>query len=154
MTETTKRSAWGRAKFGGGSATLITVSLISGAALAAGLSYLYATFQFPENFATAWSIFGAVFWPIMSVIVWVLLVDRSTLRGAPKNPEASIEATWYSRAAAGAFTDLIGALGLGLLVTTLFVDVPLPTDNVLLAILLVATVDFTIRYVVLRLREG
>lgn len=154
MPEIQNRSAWGRARFGGGPATLILVSLLGGALIAILASFLVATTRYPDTLATAWLVFGAAFFPVMAGVFWAVLVDRSTLRGAPKDPESSIEATWYSRAASGAFTDMIALLGVGLFVFTVFIDLQMSVDNLLLIAILVAMLDFGIRYVAIKIREG
>lgn len=148
------RSTWGRARFGGGSAALITVSLLCGAITSVGVSYLFAAIRFSDHQPIAWLIFSLAFLPVFTAVFYAIFVDRSTLRDTPTDPEASIEATWYKRAASGAFTDMIGLLGIALLAFTLFVDLSVSVDTVLLVLIVVAMLDFGIRYLIIRRREG
>ena len=51
--------------------------------------------------------------------VWVLIVDRSTLPGAVRNPEASIENSWYNKAASATFNMALAVSGVGASVASL-----------------------------------
>ncbi|MDQ0094990.1 hypothetical protein [Paeniglutamicibacter psychrophenolicus] len=51
-----------------------------------------------------------VSWGLMG-LVWALVVDRSSLRGAIHKPDESIESTWLDAAMAGAFRDTIMLTG-------------------------------------------
>ena len=152
--QTPARSTLGRAKFGGGPGTLASVSLIAGAVTATLIGYLAALTKFADHQTIGWVVFSTAFFPIFSAVYWALFVDRSTLTNAPKNPESSIESSWYQKAASSTFTFLIGTLGVALFVTTLFVDLTLTLDNAILAILLLAMLTFGVNYLVVRRREG
>ncbi|MEG9249995.1 hypothetical protein V6S67_18040 [Arthrobacter sp. Soc17.1.1.1] len=58
---------------------------------------------------------GAVFAVCLAapstMLVYLFVVDRSTMRGAAERPEESVEAGWYEKAAAGALTDIVLVAG-------------------------------------------
>lgn len=151
---TPTRSALGRAKFGGGTGTLVTVSLIAGAVTAALIGYLASLSKFADHSALGWIVFTAAFFPIFTAVYWALLVDRSTMTYAPRDPESSIESSWYQKAASGTFTFLLGGLGVALFVTTLFVDLTLKLDDVILVILVLTMLTFGVNYLIVRRRES
>ncbi|MFT4216589.1 MAG: hypothetical protein QM619_05300 [Micropruina sp.] len=139
------RSRWGRAWFGGGSGVLLTVSLVLGALLAAGIGALLAMFEGKSNPWLAFGIGAVVTLPTACALVWAIFVDRSTLRGAVDRPEESAENAWYDQAAAGAFNDLILVLGLGAGAFPIF-GFSVPASTLLMALVLLAAVDFGLRY--------
>ena len=111
---TPPRTKWGRSRFGGSPGALIAISLVAGAPLAAGVGWLAMLAE--SGHPSPWLIFwvtAIVTWPLGAGLVWALLVDRSTLSGAPDDPDSSVESRWYDKAAAGAFHVLIVSLGLG-----------------------------------------
>lgn len=108
------RTRLGRSRFGGSGAALIATSLTLGAALAAGTGWLCMALE--SGHRSPWLVFwvaAIVTLPACSGLVWALLVDRSTLAGAPEDPESSVEGSWYDKAAASTFHVLIATLGLG-----------------------------------------
>ncbi len=111
---TPPRTRWGRSRFGGSPGVLIVVSLLVGAVLVAGIGWLAMLVE--PGSENPWLLFwvtAIVTWPFGAILVWALLVDRSTLSGALDDPELSVESRWYDKAASGAFHALIVALGLG-----------------------------------------
>ena len=84
-------------------------------------------------------------------LLWLLLVDRDTLTGAPKNVEDSVEFRWSERAAAGVFRDLLLALGVGAAVLSILqittgLAFQWPLSLVLAGVLILAMADFGIRF--------
>ncbi|WP_216388221.1 hypothetical protein [Arcanobacterium phocae] len=56
------------------------------------------------------AIFSAMTGFLFAGLIWIIIVDRTTIAGAIAKPEASIENTWHARAvSAGFFTMLIGS---------------------------------------------
>ncbi|MDY5133425.1 hypothetical protein [Actinotignum urinale] len=47
--------------------------------------------------------------------VWVIIVDRTTLPGATKHPEQTVETHWHKQAATNAFLATVCACGIGVL---------------------------------------
>lgn len=142
------RSRWGRSRFGGGSGALIAASLGGGAVLSLAIGWV-ATLTQPDA-TRVWLLFlvtAVVTLPVSSMLAWVLLVDRSTLAGAVASPEHSIEGQWYDRAAAGAFGDILVTVGIGAAVFS-WVDIPVPTNLVFVALFTIAAVSFGLRYFV------
>lgn len=146
------RTRWGRVKFGSGRLSALAVAAPIGLALAVGLGAVAAVTGAagPRPLLGGIAMAPVTVWPFLG-LVWALIVDRQTLRGATPNPEQSVESAWYERAASGAFSDTLLITGLGtaaLAVTGLDVPVLIP----LIAVLLVSMGSFGIRYLVLQRR--
>lgn len=80
-------------------------------------------------------------------LIWALVVERSTLRGAVDAPEESIESNWLNTAMQGAFTDTLTVSGLALAalgVTGYHLD----AIWALTGVVLVAFASVTFRYLV------
>ncbi|WP_218220011.1 hypothetical protein [Nesterenkonia sp. Act20] len=142
---TMKRSRWGRSRFGGSSAVLVSVSLGIGAAISAAAGALFVTLSDSERPILAFALMVTLTLPTAAALGWALLVDRATLIGAADKPEDSIESTWYDKAASGAFGDilLVGGLGAGGFALT-WIEGPLTWA--LSGLVLFAMLDFAARY--------
>lgn len=147
--ELSSKTRWGRSRFGGGAALLIGISLIAGAALALGAGLLFAKLNAPQNPVFATLIMAAALWPILSVIFWVLLVDRNTVRGSLRNPEISIEGQRHDEAVVKVFQDLMIICGLGAAVFS-FINVQASVSLVLTGVLLLTGADFILRYFLIK----
>ncbi|PRB73197.1 hypothetical protein CQ012_16920 [Arthrobacter sp. MYb214] len=147
------QSKWGRSRFGGGSGALIAVSLSAGAVLSAGAGVLLARLNAPEHFVLAALLMAAGLLPVLSTACWALLLDRDTLRGATRNPEISVESQWYDRAAIGVFQDLLLVCGLGGAVFS-FIQIQASLGLVLAGVVLLALLDFGIRYFIIKRAES
>ncbi|MCS3494739.1 hypothetical protein M2368_003771 [Arthrobacter sp. JUb119] len=147
------QSKWGRSRFGGGSGALIAVSLSAGAVLSAGAGVLFARLNAPEHFVLAALLMAAGLLPVLSTACWALLLDRDTLRGATRNPEISVESQWYDRAAIGVFQDLLLVCGLGGAVFS-FIQIQASLGLVLAGVVLLALLDFGIRYFIIKRAES
>ena len=148
-TQTATRSRWGRSRFGGGPGALITVSLVAGLALSAGAGVLFARMNAADHFTVAALIMTAGLLPVFATACWALLLDRNTLRGATRNPEISVESQWYDKAAVGVFQDLLLVCGLGGALFS-FMPVSVSLGLVLAGVVLVAMIDFAIRYLMIK----
>lgn len=105
-------SRWGRPKFGGTQTLLILLSLAGGTAGSLALAWLLYSIQGQAEF---WVYLLASFIPcflIFSALTWALLVDRSSITGATKRPEQTIENHWYQKATVSTFHTLLILLGL------------------------------------------
>ncbi|MFG6475613.1 hypothetical protein ACFXP7_04420 [Microbacterium sp. P06] len=152
MSATADRTKWGRVKFGAGRLPAMAVSvplgLVLGAALGAVAVWAGIAGPIPALGGAAFAVCLAV--PAV-MLIWVLVVDRSTLEGASDQPEESIESRWYLQAAAGAQTDVILVASLGALALTLLPwGGQLDARVVLLGIIGASFVSFSLRYLVLR----
>lgn len=58
-------------------------------------------------------ILGVAVAPFAVALVATLVVDRSTLKGAVRNPGDSVESVWYDKSAAMACHVTLGACGVG-----------------------------------------
>lgn len=151
MQATTPRAAWGRSRFGARRRSALLLAVPIGLALAAGLGALAgwaaaAAGAEPVLVAAVFALATAL--PTISA-VWLLVVDRSTLRGALDRPEESIESSWLDRASQGAFTDTLTIAGLG--TAALFISgAEVPGSYALLAVVVVMMASFGIRYLVAR----
>jgi len=120
------RSRWGRSsRLGGGSGRLIVVSLVAGVVIAlliGAAAYGLASSQGdadPRFPAVMGAVMAASALPAGAALAWLFLVDRTTLRGAVRDTEETIEGRWLERAQSGAFGDLLVVLGLGTFVVAL-----------------------------------
>ncbi|HAN85682.1 hypothetical protein B6D25_05735 [Micrococcus luteus] len=120
------RSRWGRSsRLGGGSGRLILVSLVAGVVIAlliGAAAYGLASSQGDADprFPTVMgAVMAASALPAGAALAWLFLVDRTTLRGAVRDTEETIEGRWLERAQSGAFGDLLVVLGLGTFVVAL-----------------------------------
>lgn len=87
---------------------------------------------------------------------WVLVVDRRTVKGAVRNPEESVEAQWYDRATRGTFHDLLVVMGLTAMALSI---VPqwrdgLTAPDALVACMVFAAADVSVRYLLVKRRES
>lgn len=152
MTNDKPRSKWGSSKLGGGPGTLTAVSLVGALPIAALLAWLLGKIQ-GEGSVLLWVITSIVFIPVVSGTIWFILVDRTSLTDAPDDPESSIEGKWYTRATAGAFWDLLAAIGIGAGAYAIF-DIPLSTESAFMILFGLALADVFLRYQVIKMREG
>lgn len=120
------RPRWGRSsRLGGRSGRLILVSLVAGVVIAlliGAAAYGLASSQGdadPRFPAVMGAVMAASALPAGAALAWLFLVDRTTLRGAVRDTEETIEGRWLERAQSGAFGDLLVVLGLGTFVVAL-----------------------------------
>ncbi|MFE8934757.1 hypothetical protein K7G68_01100 [Micrococcus luteus] len=153
------RSRWGRSsRLGGGSGRLILVSLVAGVVIAlliGAAAYGLASSQGdadPRFPAVMGAVMAASALPVGAALAWLALVDRTTVRGAIRDTEETIEGRWLEKAQSGAFGDLLVVLGLGTFVVAMTgwqADLPLVGAG----LLLVAGASVAVRYA-LQKRRG
>ena len=154
-----RRPRWGRsARLGGGSGRLILVSLVAGVVIAlliGAAAYGLASSQGdadPRFPAVMGAVMAASALPVGAALAWLALVDRTTVRGAIRDTEETIEGRWLEKAQSGAFGDLLVVLGLGTFVVAMTgwqADLPLVGAG----LLLVAGASVAVRYA-LQKRRG
>lgn len=150
--ETQKKvSTWGSSRYGGGQATLLTVSIVGGAAPSMLVGWGIVSFQQADLPGWALALVPLPFWPVASASLWALLVDRSTIKDAVHNPEASIESHWYTKAAESTFYVMIAIMGLGAAAFSIF-GWDLPASLVLTATTGLAMLIFLVSYQVYKRR--
>lgn len=146
------RSFFGRTPRG---TSTLPLALVVGLGLSSALAGLTFVVQGPSEapYLLPLVLFCATL-PISATLGWVLAVDRSTLKGATREAELSIESHWYDRAAVGAFGDILALLGLG---AGAFAMIPalhgVSTYLVLLVLATLAMVDVAVRYLIQRYRN-
>lgn len=153
------RSRWGRSsRLGGGSGRVILVSLVAGVVIAlliGAAAYGLASSQGdadPRFPAVMGAVMAASALPVGAALAWLALVDRTTVRGAIRDTEETIEGRWLEKAQSGAFGDLLVVLGLGTFVVALAGWQPsLPLVGA--GLLLVAGASVAVRYA-LQKRRG
>ncbi|MGV3016831.1 hypothetical protein [Rothia sp. 88186D007BW] len=113
MTTHKPQSTWGRSRFGGSQITLLLVSILGGALLAQLLAWGIITLR--TDHITWWwvPVASLALIPALAATLWAVLVDRNTIKGATRNPEASIENHWYGKAAETTFHLMLATMGLG-----------------------------------------
>lgn len=149
---TDPRSRWGRVRFGARRLPALMVAAPIGVLLALGIAGIAVATggAGPHPLVGAAAITLITVWACTG-LVWALIVDRNTLRGATANPEQSVESVWYDRAASGAFTDVLLIVGLGTAVLS-FASLEIPTLLALAGVLVIAMGSFGIRYLMLQRR--
>lgn len=153
------RSRWGRSsRLGGGSGRVILVSLVAGVVIAlliGAAAYGLASSQGdadPRFPAVMGAVMAASALPVGAALAWLALVDRTTVRGAIRDTEETIEGRWLEKAQSGAFGDLLVVLGLGTFVVAMTGWQPsLPLVGA--GLLLVAGASVAVRYA-LQKRRG
>ncbi|MDN5618063.1 hypothetical protein AB0Y14_07185 [Rothia sp. HC945] len=152
-TETHLLPHWGYTKVGSRKIPAWKPALALGLLTDGGASVVATLLTTSGSFNTlAFFVFLVFLWAPLTMLWWVALVDRKTVRGATRDPEKSIESTWYSRAAEGVFHDLMIIMGLGAVVTTWW----RPSFDMswfFLGACVVMMLDFALRYAVIKARS-
>lgn len=138
-------SAWGRTK---GGKPALPIAGVVGSILAL-VTALLAGFFWGESNGMNWTVV-IVFLVVMAVpfsaVVWVLIVDRTSIRGAIRNPENSIESQWGATAAEASFATTIAGSGVGAgIATILDADVVAIT---LMGVFAVSTLAYVVGYLI------
>lgn len=127
-------------------ATRWTVATLAGATGAAVVGVLAARARDDASDAVSFTVFALVALPFLVALVAVAL-DRTD---HPERSEDSIESQWATRASSGAFYDVVTAMGLTLLVSSVLDAPTVP----LLVFVALALVDMGVRLALLQRREG
>ena len=148
------RSRFGRSKFGGSQATLITASIVVGLAIAIAAALIFWALGRPVDSTPLYlSVFTLCIFPVASAAAWALLVDRNTVAGATPNPKDSIESTWYDNAAQTTFHIILvvtGAVG----VASGFTEVKLSLSTFAIASYVVILIAFGTSYLLNKRRDS
>lgn len=118
MEKKAKQYQWGRSHIKAIPTMRFAVPV--GLALSLGFGVTQSMLTNPDG-PTKWLaglVIGACLSPCAIALVAALIVDRSTIPGAVRNPEASVENAWYDKAAVTAFHVALGVCGVGAFVTT------------------------------------
>ena len=145
MDENIAPTRWGRVRFGSRRMPAMAVAVPTGFVVAALFGAAGAILR-PEAPLLFGVILGLCLWGPSLALVWALVVDRSTLRGAVRDPEESVASSWYERAAGGAFQDTLTAAGLALAVVAIW-RLEFTATLALLGVVLFAMGSFAVRYV-------
>lgn len=147
------RTRWGRANFAGGRIPALAVAIPAGILLAAGAGALTLVTKVAQG-ENAMLIAGVtalvMSWGLIG-LVWALIVDRSTLRGAVDKPDESVESKWLDTAMAGALGDTITLTGITLAVIAL-ADITFDAMCALIGVIVVAVFSTLVRYLMARKR--
>lgn len=155
MTDQSTRTTWGRTTFGGGRFPAMAIALPCGTVIAALLGLLAATLRIGESNPL---IVGVVFTMCLifpaTMLVYILVVDRSTMEGAAERPEESVEFGWYDKAAAGALGDIMIVAGI---TATVFSFIPhkfaVEPGLLLVGVICLAFISVGVRYLIQRHRS-
>ena len=147
------RSRFGRSKFGGSPAALIAGSIVAGLAAAFAAALIFWAIVRPEETALYLSIFTLFLLPVATAGAWAFLVDRETITGATKNPESSIESSWYDNAAQTTFHNILLAVGI-LGVASVFTDMQLSLGTFVIASYIFILVAFAGSYLLNKRRDS
>lgn len=147
------RTRWGRINFAGGRAPAMVVAMPAGLILAAGVGALTLLTEVAQGDDAL--VIAGVFALIMSWgfigLIWALIVDRSSLRGAIEKPDESIESKWLEAAMAGALRDTIMLTGFAL-ATLAVIGLELDVIWALIGVIWVAFFSTMVRYLMARKR--
>ena len=118
---TDNRTRWGRIRFASGRLPAMAIAIPIGLLLAVGVGAitLWTGVAQGEHALPVAGVFSLVMSLGLVGLVWAIIVDRSSLRGAINKPDESIESTWLDAAMAGAFRDTIMLTGLGLAILSI-----------------------------------
>ncbi|MFD6897874.1 hypothetical protein ACFWB0_25495 [Rhodococcus sp. NPDC060086] len=147
------RTRWGRINFAEGRLPAMAVAIPAGLILAVGVGALTLLTKVTQG-DQALVIVG-VFALVMSSgfigLIWTLVVDRSTLRGAIDSPDESVESKWLDAAMAGALRDtiILTGLTLAILVITGF---DLDVTWALIGVICIAFFSTAVRYLIAKKR--
>ncbi len=149
------RTKWGRARFGAGRVPALAVAVPGGLVLGAAGGCLAVAAGIAGSQPVAVFL---VFWSCLTVpavlLVYLAVVDRSTIEGGVERPDDSIEAGWYDKAASRALTDLILVLGITTVVLSFLpADIQVDLNLVLPAVVVFCAVSVGVRYLLLK-RKG
>lgn len=147
------RTRWGRIKFGGGRIPAMAVAIPAGLILAAGVGALTLVTEVAhgEESLVIAGVFALVMsWGLIGLI-WALIVDRSSLRGAIDNPDESIESQWLETAMAGALRDTVMLTGFTL-ATLAITGFELDVIWALVGVVCVAFFSTIVRYLMAKKR--
>lgn len=153
-SSTDTRTRWGRTKFADGRIPALAVAIPGGLLLAIGVGALtlWTGVAQGEQALFIAGVFALMMsWGMMG-LVWAIVVDRTTIRGALDKPEESIESKWMDAAMAGAFTDTITLTGLGLAAIAI-TGFELDALWALTGVLLVAIFSTFVRYLMAKKRS-
>ncbi|PQM74172.1 hypothetical protein [Corynebacterium sp. J010B-136] len=148
------RSRFGRSKFGGPPAALISGSIIAGLAISFVAALIVWAIVRPEESAALYlGIFTLCLFPVASAGAWAALVDRDTIAGATPNPQDSIESTWYDNASQTTFHIILVIVGI-LGVASVFTDVKLSLGTFAIASYVVIMAAFAGSYLLNKRRDS
>jgi len=150
---TDTRTRWGRIKLAGGRIPAMAVAIPAGLILAAGVGALTLLTKVAQGDKAL--VIAGVFALVMSWgfigLIWALVVDRSSLRGALDNPDESIESKWLESAMAGALRDTIMLTGFAL-ATLAITGFELDVTWALIGVIWVAFFSTFVRYLMAKKR--
>lgn len=115
--ETTKRPAWGYVRKTKIPAIFPAVPVGTLLAIGAAAFKVAANPTGPYRWAAVAILAACLVGPLIA-LVWMLIVDRSSLPGATAHPEQAVEHHWHSLAATNTFLITIAAAGIGAAVTS------------------------------------
>lgn len=143
------RTRWGRTRFAGGRIPAMAIAIPIGMLLAIGTGAitLWTGVARGEQAVVIAGVFALVMvWGLVG-LVWALIVDRSTLRGAIDKPDDSIESKWLDAAMAGAFSDIFLLVGLGVAMLAI-TDIKFDVIWALSGVLFIAMFSVIVRYLI------
>ncbi|WP_245792517.1 hypothetical protein [Bowdeniella nasicola] len=114
---TTKRPAWGYMRKTKIPAIFPAVPVGALLAIGAAVFRVAANPTGPYRWAAVAILAACLAGPLIA-LVWMLIVDRSSLPGATAHPEQAVEHHWHSLAATNTFLITIAAAGIGAAVTS------------------------------------
>lgn len=148
----TERTKWGRVNFAAKQLPAMRIAIPIGVVVALGLALLagWADVVGPR-LAFGVAIFTFALAVPCAALAYVFVVDRSTMLGAPVDPDESVEVRWHERAAAGSFMDVLVGAGLAVGLASVL-DWKMDGIWVLLGVWAVGGASFVLRYLLISRR--
>ncbi|WP_152539184.1 hypothetical protein [Nesterenkonia sp. AN1] len=155
MTIEQPPTTWGRTRFGTGRTPAMAIAVPLGILIGIAGGLLAVVFGVAGAQPLVGFLSFAAFLTFPGIaVVFAVVVDRETLKGATQHPDDSVESGWYDRATSGTFHDIIVVLGVTSLVLAFIPrDFQVDLKLVLPAVLALCFVSTGIRYLLLR-RKG
>lgn len=146
------KTTFGRMRGGHSTGLLLALSLTVGILVSGALGWLMSV-QYPT--LSPWILIAigiACMGPILCAATWALLVDLSTVKGRADRLEETVENHWAKEATSGMGLDLMATLGL--LATVVSISgIEIPSQPLLLGLILLASLSMAIRYLIAK-RKG
>lgn len=147
------KTRWGQTRFAQGRVPAMAVAVPAGLLLAIGVGALTLLTDVAEDEQAL--IVAAVFAFVMSWgfigLIWAMIVDRSTLRGAIDRPDDSVETKWLNAAMPGALGDTVLLTGLTLAVVSI-AGIALDGTWALIGVVWIAFFSTFVRYLMAKKR--
>ncbi len=153
---TRRRTKWGLARFGTNIpaiAVAIPIGVVVAALIGSAAAWITPLTGSDVPSPLLLGVIVAICtFPATLGLTYAVVIDRATLVGATDRPEESVESQWYTRAAAGALSDVVLVVGLAAFISAFIPTLEVRAYAVFAGVILLAAISCTVRYLVQRRR--